>query len=95
MPVEDRVWLDQRRDPFEEPAAERLSFDREALPLWIREPEPTTAEHLSEYPVLLTEVLDRVLLATVQKPCEDRDGERKGRAGAAHSTRLSRWARCS
>jgi hypothetical protein len=84
MPLEDRVGLNESRDALEQRAAEGLAADRKTLPLRVSEPETTAAEHLVEDPVFLPEVLDRLLLRAVQKTCQDRDGEREGRAGAAH-----------
>jgi hypothetical protein len=51
----------------------------------VREPQPASTEHLTEDSVLFAQVVDRVLLTTVQESCEDRDGEREGGARMAHA----------
>jgi hypothetical protein len=66
--------------PLRSASAESVVADREAFPLSAREAQTTAAESLAEHPVLLAEVVDGILLTTVQESCEDRDGEREGRA---------------
>ena len=82
------VRLHDDRDALEERPAQRPPADRESLPLAIREPETAAAEHLVEHPILLAEVVDRVLLTAVQESSEDRDGEKqRGSEGGAFRDR--------
>ena len=53
VPTEDRVGCHDPGNPGEDLPAEKLPFHGEASSLIVGETEPSTAELLSEYPVLL------------------------------------------
>jgi hypothetical protein len=69
--------------------AESLCFDSQSTPLFVREPESTTAELLPQDLVLLAQTLDCLLLLLIH-PARDRDQQEPERIENAHPSTVSR-----
>ena len=90
MPAQERVRSDDRGQFVEGFAAERLALEGQAAALVIVQENATLAELLSQHLILSQQILDRVLLVSVDP------NRPRWEAGAARAWAQSSWlTRCS
>ena len=77
VPAHDRVRGHDGRDPGEEAPSKRLSLGSESSSLFVGQAESLLAELFLEDTVLLNEVLDGLILMTVDPAGERREEELK------------------
>ena len=75
MPTQDRVWREQRAEFFESFVARDLALDGQSSSLIIVEQSPLVAKLLLEHLVLGSQILDHLLLLTIDPAGEDDEAE--------------------
>jgi len=75
MPAEDRIRSHDGGQLLEHLAPEDLAFDGQAPALVVVKEDSLLPELLSEDPILRYEVLNSVLLSTIDPACQDQEQE--------------------
>ena len=89
VPGQESLRRDDRCHRRQSAVAESLCFDSQSTALFVRKPESTTAELLTQDLVLLAQILDCLLLLLIH-PARDRDQHEPERIENAHPSTVSR-----
>ena len=84
MPAQERVRSDDRGQFVEGFAAERLALEGQAAALVIVQENATLAEFFSQHLILSQQILDRVLLVSVDPTGQDEKQELPGLEHEVH-----------
>ena len=78
MPAQERIGCDDRGQPVEGLAAEHFALESQAAELVIVQQDSTLTELFSQYLILSQQILDRVLLVSVDPTGQDEKQELPG-----------------
>jgi len=81
VPAQNRVRCHQSGEFVQHASAQYPTFRREASALVVSEPQPPLAQLLAEDPVLLPQVVDHRVLATLDPAREEQEQELQRRGG--------------
>ncbi len=78
VPAQERVGRDDPGQFVETLAAEHLAFDGQASTLIVVEQNPTLAELFSQHLILSQQILDRVLLVSIDPAGQNQEQQQPG-----------------